>query len=160
MVWGYRACSLDGNIESEVVFEPLDLSMQDLENFFGDAPSKKVLKAVTGNFLTLDKFRAKLIVTDLGVVVLSRFEDAENRRIVVFVKVLGKTAMAYEMRENAGFKVYFMREDGIVDVDFDLGAYECGKRYGICWAAPLYILLPKLYPEVCESFACGDDGVI
>ncbi len=160
MMREYRMCSLDGNIQSEVVFEPLDLNVQDLENFFSDISSKKILKALAGSFPDLDRFRAKLIVTDLGVVVLSKFEDVERGRIVVFVKVLGETTMAYEMCENTNFKIYFLKEDEIVSVELDLSAYECGRRYGVCWAAPLYVLLPKLYPEVCESFACGSTGVV
>ena len=160
MIRECRMCSLDGNIQSEIVFEPLDLSTQDLENFFSDVSSKKILRTLTGNFSDLDKLKAKLIVTDLGVVVLSRFEDVERGRIVVFFKVLGEMTVAYEMRGGTNFRIYFLREDEVVSVELDLSAYECGRRYGVCWAAPLYVLLPKLYPEVCESFACGSGGVV
>ncbi len=148
-----RMCSLDGNIQSEIVFEPLDLDTQDLENFFSDVPSKKILKVLTDNFPN-NRLKAKLIVTDLGVVVLSRLEDVEKGRIAVFVKVLGGVTMAYEVFET-NFRIYLLNGEDILSMELDLSSYECGKRFGVCWAAPLYVLLPKLYPEVCDNFACS-----
>ncbi len=152
-------CSLDGTIQSEIVFEPLELEPHEIENLFGDANTRKVLKALTGTFSGFKDFSGKLFVSDSGVVAVSYFVDTRNPRIVVLAKVVSKITIAYEVNPDLGFRIFLVSENGVSSHEFRLNlVYRCINSHrcgGVCWAVPIYVLLPELYPEVCDEDMCS-----
>ncbi|WP_290598019.1 MULTISPECIES: hypothetical protein [unclassified Archaeoglobus] len=153
-----RMCSLDGTIQPEIVFEPLELEAQQIENLFGDANTRKVLKDLTGTFSRFEDFSGRLFVTGSGVVAISYITDEKNRTVVL-VKVVGKNTLIYEVNPDIGFKVFFVEDDKISGHEFKLnsaaGCVSNRKCDGVCWAIPIYALLPELYPEVCDEETCS-----
>ncbi|WP_202319812.1 hypothetical protein [Archaeoglobus neptunius] len=158
MIWECKMCSLDGNIEPEIVFEPVKLEPSEIESFFGDKNTRKVLNMLKSNHSDFDKFKGRLFLSDAGVIALGHLEDVKNGRVIVLVKIVGKNSVIYEVNSDATFRVFFSSGDDVlvheIKIDF---LYLCFRNHqcsGVCWAVPLYILVPELYPEVCRDEEC------
>ncbi len=93
------------------------------------------------------KLRGKLILIDDGVIAVCRQRHENN--VFVLVKIIGKEEdflMAYEV-EDSTYKVYL--EGSCFEI--------CTNRFcrdSACWAVPVYILFPSLYPELCDKEVC------
>lgn len=149
----YRICSLDGTIQPEIVFEPLELNPYQIESFFGDATIRKILKILTGNFSGFS-LNGKLFVSDSGITILGYLNHED--KIIVLIRVLGKSTLVYEMDSDKKFKVFFVDDGEISEFEFKLDSEAyCNKKDKICWALPVYALLPELYPEVCDEEVCS-----
>ena len=138
-------CNLGGASESKVVFEPVALTTEDIAKIFSDKKAKKVLS----NFKSLDfdKLKGELILIDDGLVAVCRYLNDEKG--LVLVKVFGKEEeflMAYEV-EDSKYRIHL--EDK--DIEFNIDNF-C--RNTLCWAVPIYVMFPSLYPELCDREAC------
>jgi len=137
-------CTLGGTAESKVVFEPLTLTAKDLASIFSDKRSKKFLNNLKS--LDFDKLKGKLILTDEGIVAVCR--QLNGVKATVIVKLFGKKddfLMAYEVDESK-YEIYL--EDRNIELrnTFCIGS--------ACWAVPVYVLFPSIYPELCDREAC------
>lgn len=138
-------CNLGGTAESRIVFEPLTLTAEDIAKIFSDKRSKKFLNCLKS--LDFNKLKGELILIDDGVVAVCR--QLNDERGVVIVKIFGKEEdflMAYEF-DNSKYKIH------LEDKDIEL---SINKFCGItpCWAVPIYVMFPSLYPELCDGEAC------
>lgn len=144
------ACRLDGCVESRLVFEPLILNEKEIIEFFDDKKSKKILERL--KLCDLSGFRGKILLTEEGVVVLAKYAENGNSKVIVLGKFIGKNGefvVAYEIKGRC-FEVYF--ENGTA---LRIKLEKVCIRCGFCWAAPIFAIFPALYPEACENEECS-----
>ncbi|AIG99279.1 hypothetical protein AFULGI_00025670 [Archaeoglobus fulgidus DSM 8774] len=138
-------CNLGGTAESRVVFEPMTLTKEDIAEIFSDKKSKKFLSHI--KFVDFDKMKGELILIDDGVVAVCR--QRQENKVFVLVKIIGKEEdflMAYEV-EDSSYRIYLESSCSEISV-----SKFC--RNSACWAVPVYILFPSLYPELCDREVC------
>ncbi|MBO8180222.1 MAG: hypothetical protein H0Z19_07050 [Archaeoglobus sp.] len=138
-------CNLGGNAESKVVFEPVTLTAEDIAKIFSDKKSKKFLTHLKS--LDFDKLKGKLILIEEGVVAVCR--QLIEKKALVLVKIIGKEEdflMAYEV-EDSRYRIYLESES------FEL-SFKNFCWNSPCWAVPVYVMFPSLYPELCDNEVC------
>jgi len=138
-------CNLGGASESKVVFEPLTLTAEHIAKIFSDKKSKKFLSCLKS--LDFEKLKGYLILIEDGVVAVCRqFNDEKG---IVLIKIFGKEEdflMAYEV-EDSRYMIHL--EDK--DIELNINKF-CGNS--TCWAVPVYVMFPSLYPELCDNEVC------
>lgn len=98
--------------------------------------------------LDFNKLRGELILIDDGVVVICR--QLNDEKGFVIVKIFGKDEdllMAYEVEGDRYRRVYLEGRS----IEFRISKL-CGDS--TCWAVPVYVMSPSLYPELCDTEAC------